>query len=317
MSRLLSRLLSTVPPSPLRAYKASCLSGAAAAPRTAYTQLFSMRSGVDRSVAEGVRQLCRTGAHQGQTSGMAPGFVQANFVALPHQHAFDFLRFCLTNPRACPLLEVTSPGDALTHTVATSADLRTDMPKYRVWREGALAEERTDISELWTDDMVGFLLGCSFSWEKRLEEAHLTPRQIEERRNVPMYRTSLPNEHVGRFGGTLVVSMRPYASLHLERVQAITSCFPGAHGGPIHWGDPTDLGISMDLHVEEPDWGDRVSIRDGELPVFWACGVTPQEALVSARLPLAITHAPGHMLVCDLTDDELRISPSLQVSSFP
>ena len=288
------------PSSPLQTY-VSELAGNPSL-RTAFTHRFSRIEGIDRSEAHRVRLSCRSGEFGGQTSGIAFGFVQANLVALPREHAFDFLRFCLLNPRACPLLEVTAPGDPSPRTVADGADLRTDLPKYLLWRDGVVAEERTDVTDLWSDDMVGFLLGCSFTWEKALDEAALTPRQIEEACNVPMYRSSLYNVPVGPFGGQLVVSMRPYLPYQLSRVAALTEQYPGAHGGPIHWGDPSAIGVSVE---GMPDWGDKVTIRDGELPCFWACGVTPQEALRLAKLPLAITHAPGHMFISDMMDDEL------------
>jgi uncharacterized protein YcsI (UPF0317 family) len=293
-----------LPPSPLPVFRSIAEGGRQL--RTGYTHAFEPSDGVDRSAAAEFRSQCRSGSFQTQTSGCAPGFVQANFVALPREHAFDFLKFCLRNPRACPLLDVTDPGDPCPRTVAPSADVRTDMPKYRVWRHGELTEERADISELWDDSMVGFLLGCSFSWEKVLQEAGLTPRQIEQNRNVPMYRTSLRNNPVGPFAGDLVVSMRPYAPDDIARVAKITGSYPGAHGAPIHWGEPEALGIAdAKVRTAAPDWGEKVDMRDGELPVFWACGVTPHAALMEAKLPLAITHAPGHMFICDIKDSEL------------
>ena len=232
-------------------------------------------------------------------------------MALPVEHAFDFLAFCLRNPRACPLLDVTAPGDPRPLTVAPSADLRTDMPKYRVWRHGELADELATLdghAELWNDSTVGFLLGCSFSWETLLQSEGLTPRQVEMGRNVPMYRTGLRNARVGPFGGELVVSMRPYAPRDVARVASLTARFPGAHGGPIHWGSPSALGLSeAQVLAGEPDFGEAVEVREGEAPVFWACGVTPQAALMEAALPLAVTHAPGHMFVTDLLDGELDV----------
>lgn len=302
------RLLSTMPVSPLAAYRASTESAKLC---TAYTHAFQLSPGEDRSSAHDFRQRCRTGDFDGQTSGVVPGFVQANFVALPLEHAFDFLTFCLRNPRACPLLDVTMPGDPCPRTVAPKADLRTDLPKYRVWRHGEVTEEVTNLmrADLWGETTVGFLLGCSFSWESLLAEHGLTPRQIEEGRNVPMYRTSLRNAAVGPFAGDLVVSMRPYLPAQIARVAELTARYPGAHGGPIHWGSPAALGLSPEQVIAgEPDWGESVSVRDGEEPVFWACGVTPQAALLEARLPLAVTHAPGHMLVCDLLDHELQVA---------
>eukprot|EP00947_MAST-08B_sp_MAST-8B-sp1_P005262 g5262.t1 len=245
----------------------------------------------------------------GQTSGAAQGFVQANFVALPHKAAGDFLHFALRNPRACPVLAVTRPGEAsLPAGLAAGADLRTDIPKYRVWRDGALVDEVTDISELWTDDMVGFLLGCSYSWEHALAEAGLCPRQIEEQCNVPMFRTGIRNTAVGPFAGDLVVSMRPYPAGSVPAVAGLTGRYPGAHGGPIHWGDPADLGLTWEA-LRDPHWGDAVSLKEDDVPMFWACGVTPQTAVEEAKLPLVITHAPGHMFICDLLNAELDVSP--------
>ena len=249
------------------------------------------------AAARAVRLDCR-GGFDAPTAGLAPGAVQANLVVVPRAAAFDFARFCLLNPRPCPLLAVSDDGFAL------GGDLRTDLPRYLVWRDGAVAEERSDVADLWTDDMVGFLLGCSFSWEGRLEAAGLTPRHVEQKRNVPMYRTAVPNARAGPFGGSLVVSMRPYAENDVAAVAAATAPFPAAHGAPVHWGDPADIGVG-DLGA--PDFGDAVEVRPGDVPVFWACGVTPQTALAAAGLPLAVTHAPGHMFVCDLRDDDLRV----------
>lgn len=279
------------------------LTGDGAALRTGFTHFFARREGVDRTPAQVFRAACRAGEFEGQTSGRVPGFVQANLVCLPEEHAFAFLSFCLKNPRACPLLDVTEPGDPCPKSIAPSADLRTDLPKYRVWRYGEVLEEPTDIRALWDDRMVGFLLGCSFSWEAKLIAEHLTPRNVEAKCNVPMYRTNIRNVPSGPFGGELVVSMRPYPADQLAKVAAITARYPGAHGGPVHWGDAMELGIDLG----KPDWGDTVEIREGEVPVFWACGVTPHAALLSARLPLAITHSPGHMLVADLVDSELEV----------
>ena len=302
-ARQLSTGAAHVPTSPLGAYKAFLASGPTL--RTGYTDLFVRHANMQgRGQAAEFRLLCRTGEFNDQSSGQVSGFVQANLVAVPLENAFDFLRFCLHNPRACPLLDVTEPGDPVPRTVAPTADLRIDLPKYRVWRNGEVAEERDEVVDMWSRDMVGFLLGCSFSWEQLLTDAQLTPRHVEEGCNVPMYKTNLPNERVGPFGGQLVVSMRPYLPSQLGKVHQITSCYPGAHGGPIHWGDPSQIGVCVS---GEPDWGDKVSMREGEVPAFWACGVTPQEALAEAQLPLAITHSPGHMFVADLMDSELLV----------
>eukprot|EP00802_Teleaulax_amphioxeia_P022224 Tamp_22647.p1 GENE.Tamp_22647~~Tamp_22647.p1 ORF type:complete len:317 (+),score=60.64 Tamp_22647:62-1012(+) len=265
----------------------------------------------DRSVPASLRADIRSGAFRGQTSGLAAGFVQCNFVALPRNVAFDFLVFCLRNPKPCPLVEVLDPGDPEPKSVAPGADVRRDIPKYRIWRGGELAEEVDDISPLWTHDMVGFLLGCSFSWEDELERAGCVPRHIERKKNVPMFNTSWANQAAGVFEGKLVVSMRPYRPDQLDTVRHITSRYPLSHGGPIHAGDPQVLGIAADtrdwsLH---PDFGDGVDIKDDEIPVFWACGVTPQTAVMQAKLPLAITHAPGHMFITDLLTEEIAQAP--------
>ena len=289
-----------LPTSPLAAFKRG-----GASLRTGLTHLYNhAHDEPSAAAAIAFRARCRSGEFASQTSGQAPGFVQANFVALPQEYAFDFLRFCLRNPRACPLLDVTDAGDPTPRTVAPSADLRTDIPKYCVWRRGKVAESPSDVSSLWTDEMVGLLLGCSFSWEDELAKAGLPPRHVEEGRNVPMYLTDVPNAAVGPFGGRLVVSMRPYRPDQIARVVEITARYPGAHGGPVHWGNHGELGIA---DLSAPDFGDAVTIKPGEVPVFWACGVTPQAALAEAALPLAGTHAPGHMLVTDVREAALEV----------
>lgn len=294
------------PPSPLADFVA--FSESSASLRTGLTHGFGgLGGGVDRAAAAAFRADCRAQRHTGQTSGFAPGFVQANFVMLPRDAAFDFLLWALRNPKACPVLSVTAPGERCPENVAPGADLASDIPRYRVWRDGALAEELADVTHLWGDDMVGFLLGCSFTWEDKLAAAGLPPRHVEEAKNVPMFKTNVPNRRVGAFAGELVVSMRPYRPEQLEAVAALTSAYPGAHGGPVHWGDPAAIGIDP-AKLGTPDWGEPIDVRPGEVPVFWACGVTPQIALMQAKLPLAVTHAPGHMFVCDVTDDELLVA---------
>ncbi len=234
------------------------------------------------------------------TAGAAPGFVQANVVILPAELAADFESFCRENTTACPLLERTAPGNPEPLNSAPGADLRTDVPWYRVFRLGVReAPDLPDIRELWRDDFVGFLLGCSFTFEHALVAARLPVRHIEEGRNVPMYRTRIACQSVGPFAGPLVVSMRPYMPELIEQVAEVTRHYPTMHGGPIHVGDPAILGIA---DLDRPEFGDRVSIREGEVPVFWACGVTPQLALEVARPPIAITHSPGHMFVTDLSE---------------
>eukprot|EP00277_Geminigera_cryophila_P008736 CAMPEP_0179409684 /NCGR_PEP_ID=MMETSP0799-20121207/2848_1 /TAXON_ID=46947 /ORGANISM="Geminigera cryophila, Strain CCMP2564" /LENGTH=305 /DNA_ID=CAMNT_0021181409 /DNA_START=53 /DNA_END=970 /DNA_ORIENTATION=- len=262
---------------------------------------------LDRSAPADLRAQIRNTAFTGQTSGAAPGFVQCNFVALPKEYAFDFMTFCLRNPKPCPLIEVLDPGNPEPQNVAPGADVRTDIPQYRVFRNGVFSEDVHDITALWTRDMVGFLLGCSFSWEGLLKQAHCPPRHLQQGCNVPMFVTNRKNEAAGIFQGKLVVSMRPYRPDQFETVTEITSRYPLSHGGPIHYGDPQALGIdtsnaNWNMH---PDFGDGVPIEKNEVPVFWACGVTPQTAIMEARLPLVITHAPGHMFVTDLLTSEI------------
>ncbi len=248
-----------------------------------------------------VRRQARTGALTGPTCGLAPGYVQANVVMLPQALAGDFLLFCQRNPKPCPLLEVTAPGSP-TPRLAPDADLRTDLPRYRVYARGELVEEPTDIRHRWRDDLVTFLLGCSFTFEDAMRRAGLPVRHVEEGRNVPMYRTSIPCAPAGPFRGTLVVTMRPLTPAQLVRAVEITARYPWAHGTPVHAGDPAAIGIA---DLDRPDFGDAVPIRPGELPVFWACGVTPQVALANAKPDLAITHSPGCMFVTDELADVL------------
>lgn len=254
--------------------------------------------------AEEVRQAARTGALTGQTSGLAPGFAQANLVILPQQYAADFLLFCQRNPKPCPLLDVTAAGDSVPRRAAPTADLRTDLPRYRVWHEGKLVEEPTDIRQLWRDDFVSFVIGCSFTFEAALMRAGVSVRHIELRRNVSMYQTNVPCAPAGIFHGPLVVSMRPMKPSDAIRAVQITSRYPSVHGAPVHLGFPEQLGIS---DLSRPDFGDAVPIASDELPVFWACGVTPQAAVMAARPPLVITHSPGCMFVTDMRDEELAV----------
>jgi uncharacterized protein YcsI (UPF0317 family) len=250
-----------------------------------------------------VRAACRTGELTGPTPGLALGFVQANLVVLPRDWAFDFLLFCQRNPKPCPLLDVTEPGDPEPKSVAPGANLRTDLPAYRVWKDGELVEEVHDVTRHWRDDLVSFLIGCSFTFESALLAAGVPVRHIEQGVNVPMYRTNIPCRPAGRFSGPLVVSMRPLTPGQAVRATQVCSRFPRAHGAPVHFGDPAVIGIR---DVTRPEYGDAVEIRSGEVPVFWACGVTPQAALMQARPPFAITHKPGHMCVTDLRDSDLE-----------
>lgn len=249
-----------------------------------------------------VRAACRSGSLTGPTPGRALGYVQANLVILPRDWAWDFLLFCQRNPKPCPLLDVTEPGDPEPRFIAPGADLRTDLPAYRVWENGTLVEEPVDITRFWRSDLVSFLVGCSFTFENALLASGVPVRHIEEGRNVPMYRTNIACREAGRFRGPMVVSMRPLTPAQAVTATRICSRFPRAHGAPVHIGDPAAIGIQ---DVNRPDFGDAVSIRPGEAPVFWACGVTPQAAVMEAKPPFAITHKPGHMFVSDLKDADL------------
>ncbi|CAN7290682.1 putative hydro-lyase [Pseudorhodoferax sp. LjRoot39] len=250
------------------------------------------------------RRLIRSGAHTGHTAGMAPGHVQGNLAILPRAQADDFLRFCQRNPKPCPLLAVSEPGDPFLPTLGEDVDIRHDVPRYRVWRDGVAVDEPTDIGALWREDLVSFVIGCSFTFETALLQAGVPLRHVAQGRNVAMFRTDIPTAAAGPFHGPLVVSMRPLKAPDAIRAVQVTSRFPGAHGAPVHLGDPGRIGIA---DVLQPDWGDAVDIADGELPVFWACGVTPQAVVEAARLPFCITHAPGHMLVTDWRDHQLAV----------
>jgi uncharacterized protein YcsI (UPF0317 family) len=254
--------------------------------------------------AQQARQAIRRGEWNRPTAGLAPGFTQANLVVLPREDAFDFVRFCLRNPKPCPLLEVTDPGSPEPAETAPGADLRTDVPRYRVYRDGELAGEPTDVADEWRDDLVAFLIGCSFTFERALLAQGLPVRHIEQGRNVPMYRTARDCTPAGQFAGPLVVSMRPMTPAQAIRATQVTSRYPSVHGAPVHVGDPAELGIG-DLGA--PDYGEPVEVRAGEVPVFWACGVTPQAVAVASRPALMITHAPGHMFVTDLDDAQLAV----------
>jgi len=236
------------------------------------------------------------------TSGWAAGFTQANLVVLPREWAFDMLLFGQRNPRPVPLLDVTDPGSPRT-ALAPDADLRTDLPRYRVWQDGELVDEPTDVSDVWRPDLVSFLIGCSFSFETALLEAGVPVRNIEQGRNVSMYRTNIPCRPAGQFSGPLVVSMRPIPGGQVTEAVQITARMPQVHGAPVHVGAPEALGIT---DLASPDYGDPVEFQDGDVPVFWACGVTPQAALAASRPPFAITHAPGHMFVTDAPDSAYR-----------
>ena len=251
-----------------------------------------------------IREAARSGRLTAHTARLAPDRVQGNLAIVPKDSAHDFLRYCHANPKPCPVLAVGEPGDPALPTLGADIDIRTDVPRYRVFRDGEPAEEPTDIRDLWRDDFVAFVIGCSFSFEWPLAAAGVPLRHWQLGRNVPMYVTDRDTVPAGRFGGKLVVSMRPLTPADAIRAVQITTRFAPVHGAPVHLGFPEAIGVT-DLY--RPDFGDATEIHDGEMPVFWACGVTPQVALRQARLPLAITHSPGCMLVTDLANESLAL----------
>jgi uncharacterized protein YcsI (UPF0317 family) len=259
-----------------------------------------------RQVADGrtVRQLCRTPAFTGHTSGTAPGFVQGNLVILPADDANDFLRFCQRNPKPCPVIGISEPGSPLIPELGEDLDIRTDLPRYRVWQDGELLDEPTSISHVWRDNLVAFVIGCSFTFEEALMADGIPLRHVDQGANVAMYRTSIQAAPAGRFHGPMVVSMRPMTPARAIRAVQITSRYPAVHGAPVHLGHAAGIGIA---DLGRPDYGDAVAIEDDELPVFWACGVTPQAVIAAARPRFAITHAPGCMLVTDRRNSEFAI----------
>lgn len=248
--------------------------------------------------ARNLRQEIREGSFRGATAGLCPGMTQANVVIVPASYAFHFLLYCQRNPKPCPVLEVLEEGCHQPKFLAQGADIRTDCPRYRIFRPDGV-EERYDIVDLWQPDWVTFLLGCSFTFESALLEHGIPVRHVELERNVPMFITNRATEPAGPFRGPLVVTMRPVPASLVSLAARVTAGYPGVHGAPIHVGHPELLGIE---DLQRPDFGDPVPVRTGEVPVFWACGVTPQEALLRAELPVAVTHAPGHMFVSDRQD---------------
>ncbi len=253
-----------------------------------------------------MRECIRKGQFTGPTGGLAPGYVQTNMVILPKEQAYDFLVFCQRNPKPCPLLEVTDPGDPEPKSLAPGADLRTDVPKYRVWRNGDLADEVTDIVDLWRADLVAFLLGCSFTFDTALVNAGIDVPHMRDGQgaNVPMYVTSIPTKPAGVFHGPMVVSMRAIPREQVVKAVQVTSRFPTMHGAPIHIGNPGAIGIR---DVNKPDYGSVVDMKDEDVPVFWACGVTPQEVCLASKPPFMISHAPGHMFITDVRDEDMAV----------
>lgn len=250
-----------------------------------------------------VRMKIRNGEITTQTSGMCNGYAQANLCILPKKYAYDFLLFASRNPTSCPILEVLDEGSRYTRYMADHADIATDIPKYRIYQNGVLTEEVTDISAYWQDDFVSFLIGCSFSFEGELLDAEVPIRHIEQGRNVPMFLTNIPCEPAGIFHGNMVVSMRPIPYGQVVRAVTATAAMPKVHGAPVHIGDPALIGIA---DITKPDFGDSVEIHEGDVPVFWPCGVTPQAAIMAAKPELAITHAPGHMFLTDVRNSVLK-----------
>lgn len=251
-----------------------------------------------------VRREARRGALSGPTAGLAPGHVQANLAILPRALADDFLRFCQRNPKPCPLLAVSDPGRPHLPGLGLDLDVRTDVPRYRVWKHGEVVDEPLDVRAHWRDDLVSFAIGCSFSFEEALMAEGIEVRHVALGVNVPMYRTNRPTQAAGPLGGPLVVSMRPFKAADAIRAIQITTRFPQVHGAPVHIGDPALIGIA---NLARPDYGDAVPVRDDEIPVFWACGVTPQAVVAASRPEFCITHAPGHMLVTDLKNHQLAV----------
>jgi len=250
------------------------------------------------------RLSVRAGAHRGPTAGLAPGFVQGNLAILPQALAADFLQFCRLNPKPCPLIGMSAPGDPRVPELGSELDIRTDLPRYRVWKKGELVAEPEDIREFWRDDLVSFVIGCSFSFEEPLMAEGIELRHIAHGCNVPMYRTSIATQQAGPFHGPMVVSMRPLTPRDAIRAIQITTRFPSVHGAPVHIGKPEMIGIK---DIGKPDYGDVVEVRNDELPVFWACGVTPQSVIATVKPEFCITHYPGSMLVTDRKNTEFAI----------
>jgi uncharacterized protein YcsI (UPF0317 family) len=248
------------------------------------------------------RQAIRAGQFRDQTAGLAPGRVQGNLAILPKAYAADFLLFCTRNPKPCPIIGMSETGNPMLPALGRDIDIRTDVPQFCVFRDGEYQGDVADLKELWQGDFVTFVIGCSFSFEAALIEDGIPLRHIANGRNVAMYRTNIATQEAGPFGGPLVVSMRPMTPANAIRAVQITSRFPNVHGAPVHFGDPAAIGIA---DIARPDFGDAIEIKPGEVPVFWACGVTPQSAIRAARPPVSITHKPGCMLVTDLRNSQL------------
>lgn len=249
---------------------------------------------------ETVRARIRSGSYTSHTAGLGRNLLQANLAIVPERHALDFMRFCQRNPKPCPLIGASDTGDPLLFTLGHSIDIRTDVPAYDIYRNGQLDGSVTDLGDLWSDDLVAFALGCSFTFEHALVAAGIDLWHISNNVTVPMFRSSLETIPAGPFRGPMVVSMRMIPDDRVEDAVSISARYPLAHGAPVHVGDPSAIGIA---DLSSPDWGDAVPVEAGHTPVFWACGVTSQAIIRSAGLPLLITHKPGHMLITDIPDD--------------
>lgn len=250
-----------------------------------------------------LRDLIRSGEWRGSTSGKAPAHVQGNLTILPVGFASDFLRFCHLNPKPCPVLAVSDAGDPRLPTLG-DIDIRTDVPRYRVFEGGRCIDEPYDLDGWWRDDLVAFVLGCSLSFERALIDAGLRLEHVERGTAVPMFKTTVPTARAGTFHGPLVVSMRPFRPAEAIRAIQVTSRFPTAHGAPVHIGFPKAIGVG---DLSRPDYGSPVEVAEDQLPLFWACGVTPQAVVEAAQLPFCITHYPGSMLVTDLKNADIAV----------
>jgi uncharacterized protein YcsI (UPF0317 family) len=249
---------------------------------------------------EATRAAIRSADYCSQTAGLGLGRLQTNLAIVPERYALDFMRYCQRNPKPCPLVGVSETGDPMLPTLGADIDIRSDVPAYNIYRDGQWAEGCHDISDFWQDDFVSFALGCSFTFENALTQAGVPMWHIIHNTTVPMFKTNIATVPAGPFRGPMVVSMRAIDADRVDEVVAICRRFPLAHGAPIHVGDPAQIGIA---DIGRPDWGDAAPVEAGQVPVFWACGVTPQAAIEAAKLPICITHKPGHMLITDVSED--------------
>ncbi|MGL4688754.1 MAG: putative hydro-lyase [Leuconostoc mesenteroides] len=250
------------------------------------------------------RKKVRNNEFQKPTAGMCPGYAQTNLIVLPWEDAYDFLLFAQRNPKPIPILEVTEVGSRELQTLGNDIDVATDFPKYRIYRNGKMVDEYLSVVDFWREDLVSFLIGCSFSFEDLLVDAGIEIRHITEKANVPMFNTNIPLKQAGKFSGNMVVSMRHIKSSQIATAVNVTNRLPGVHGAPIQIGNPAEIGI---YDLAHPDYGDAVTINENEIPVFWACGVTPQAAVMASKPKFAITHSPGHMLITNISNKDLSV----------